>query len=66
MTAVQEIQEAVELLSPQQLARFRQWFEMFDADRFDAAIKRDIDAGKLDPLAGEAISQHRTRRSRDL
>jgi hypothetical protein len=60
---VQEIQEAVELLSPQELARFRQWFEMFAADRFDAAIKRDIE---LDPLAGEAISQHRTRRSRDL
>jgi hypothetical protein len=64
--AVEEIQKAIELLSTRELTRFRAWFERFDADRFDAAIKRDIDAEKLDPLAGEAIVHHRTGQSHDL
>lgn len=66
MRALEEIQEAIQRLSPQELARFRDWFEIFDADRFDAAIERDIDAGKLEPLANEAIVHHRTGQSRDL
>jgi hypothetical protein len=63
---VEEIQRAVELLSAQELVRFRIWFEVFDADRFDAVLMRDAEAGKLDALASEAIVHHRTRQSRDL
>jgi hypothetical protein len=63
---VEEIQRAVELLSPQELVRFRIWFEVFDADRFDAVLMRDAEAGKLDALASDAIVHHRTRQSRDL
>ena len=44
--------------------RFRTWFEAFDAEQFDAAIDRDISAGKLD--ADEALAAHRAGRSRDL
>jgi hypothetical protein len=49
MTTTEDIEKAVEQLSPRELARFRAWFEVFDADRFDAAIERDADAGKLVP-----------------
>jgi hypothetical protein len=47
-------------------ARFRAWFEVFDAERFDAAIERDAHAGKLDALAEEALAAHRAGRSREL
>jgi len=45
---------------------FVAWFEAFDAAQFDAAIERDISAGKLDAHAEEALTAHRAGRSRDL
>jgi hypothetical protein len=58
-TTTEDIEKAVEQLSPRELARFRAWFEVFDADRFDAAIERDADAGKLDAFAEEALEAYR-------
>ena len=66
MTTAEDIEKAVEKLAPSELARFRAWFEAFDAQQFDAAIERDARAGKLDALADEALAAHRGRRSRDL
>jgi hypothetical protein len=66
MTTTEDIEKAVEKLSVQELARFRAWFEEFDAQRFDAAIERDALAGKLDKLADEALAAHRAGRSREL
>jgi hypothetical protein len=51
---------------PQELARFRAWYEVFDAQQFDAAVERDAKAGKLDALAEEALAAHRAGRSREL
>jgi hypothetical protein len=44
---------------PARVARFRAWFEAFDAAQFDAAIERDERAGKLDTHAEEALAAHR-------
>jgi hypothetical protein len=62
----EDIEKAVEQLAPRELARFRAWFEAFDAQQFDAAIGRDAQAGKLDPHADEAVAEHRAGRSREL
>jgi hypothetical protein len=48
MTTAEDIEKAVEQLAPRELARFRAWFEAFDAEQFDAAIERDACAGKSD------------------
>ncbi|WP_284419998.1 MULTISPECIES: hypothetical protein [unclassified Bradyrhizobium] len=53
-------------LTPDELARFRAWFERFDAASFDAAIERDARGGRLDALADEAVLSHRAGRSRQL
>jgi hypothetical protein len=66
MTTAEDIEKAVEQLAPRELARFRAWFEVFDAEQFDAAIERDAHAGKLDALAEEALAAHRAERSREL
>lgn len=66
MTTAEDIEKAVEKLAPLELARFRAWFEAFDAQQFDAAIERDARSGKLDTLANEALAAHRGGRSRDL
>ena len=62
----EDIQKAIEQLPPNELARFRAWFEVFDANRFDAAIERDAQAGKLDAPAEEALAAYRAGQSRDL
>jgi hypothetical protein len=66
MTTSEDIEKAVEQLPPRELARFRAWFEAFDARKFDAAIERDAHAGKLDAHAEEALAAHRGGRSREL
>jgi len=62
MTTAEDIEKAVEQLAPRELARFRAWFEAFDARQFDAAIERDARAGKLDAHAEEALAAHRAGR----
>jgi hypothetical protein len=66
MTTAEDIEKAVEQLPPGELARFRAWFEAFDAERFDAAIERDARDGKLDVFAEEAVAAYRAGQSRDL
>jgi hypothetical protein len=61
-----DIVKAIEQLPPRDLARFRAWLEAFDASQFDAAIKRDAEAGKLDALVEEALAEHRAGGSREL
>jgi hypothetical protein len=58
MTKIEDIEKAVEHLSPEDLARFREWFEEFEARLFDDRIERDAKAGKLDKLIAEARANH--------
>ena len=66
MTKIEEIKQAIEKLTPKQLAKFRAWFEEFQERAFDEQIERDAKAGKLDKLAEEALRAHREGRSREL
>jgi len=66
MTSVKEIEQAVSNLPTDELAQFRAWFEAFDAERFDAKIERDSNAGKLDRFANEAKEDLRAGRAREL
>jgi hypothetical protein len=65
MKTAEDIARAIEQLDPRELARFRVWYEAFEADRFDAAIERDAHAGKLGALAEEALAAHRAGRYRN-
>jgi hypothetical protein len=59
-----DIEKAVAELPPDQLLRFRAWFEEFEAARFDDRIERDAKAGRLDQLAEQALSDFRDGRAR--
>ena len=63
---IEDLEKAVAKLPPDELARFRAWFEEFDAARFDQKIERDAKAGKLDRLADQAIDDLRKGRAREL
>lgn len=66
MTTVQEIQEAVSQLAQEDLAAFRTWFAEFDAARWDRQFEADVNAGRLDKLAEEALQNLREGHCTDL
>jgi hypothetical protein len=66
MPTLEDIERAVSELPQEQLARFRAWFEEFEATRFDQRIERDVKAGRLDRLAEQALSDFRAGRIREL
>ena len=51
MTTLEDIEKAVEQLSPEELNKFRAWFEALQAQLWDQQIEHDIKAGKLDKHA---------------
>ena len=55
MTTVQEIEEAVIQLPEPELDTFRRWFEKFDAGLWDRQFEKDVQSGKLDSLADQAL-----------
>jgi hypothetical protein len=63
---IEDLEKAVAKLPPDDLARFRAWFEEFEAARFDGKIERDAKAGKLDGLADQALDDLRKGRARPL
>jgi len=52
--SLQELESAVERLSPDQLAAFTSWFEEFVATAGDRKFDSDVALGKLDHLATKA------------
>jgi hypothetical protein len=64
--SIDELEKAVSSLPPDELARFRAWFDAFDAGRFDTKIERDAKSGKLDGMAEEALREYRAGPVREL
>ena len=64
--SVEELEKAVADLPPEKLAKFRAWFEEFDAALFDARIEQDAKSGKLDKFAKEALEDVNAGRFRRL
>lgn len=54
MSRVEEIEDAINRLSPEEFRRFAQWFREREQERWDAALDRDSASGKLDFLFEEA------------
>jgi len=66
MSTVQEIEQAVRRLSPEELAAFRAWFAEFDSGLWDQQFAEDAAGGRLDKLADEALEDLREGRCTDL
>jgi hypothetical protein len=66
MSTVQEVEQAVSRLSSEDLARFREWFDEFDARMWDRQFDRDAHSGKLDQLADQAIADFHAGKCQEL
>ena len=65
MSSVEELEAAVQRLSPVELAAFRAWYAEFDAGNWDRQLETDVAAGRLDWLAAEALADRQAGRSTD-
>jgi hypothetical protein len=54
MSELEELEQRIRNLPPDELAKFRAWFVEFDQLLWDRQIESDSRSGKLDKLAAEA------------
>jgi hypothetical protein len=66
MTTVEQISGAVKRLPKKELARFRKWFAEYDTAVWDRQLAEDVEAGRLDTLARQALREHRAGRTTEL
>jgi hypothetical protein len=66
MSEVEQLEQKIQNLSEVELAKFRAWFAEFDANAWDRQFERDAKAGKLDALAGKALRDHASGKTRPL
>ena len=66
MTKVQTIEEEVKSLSNKELSEFRNWFQEFDSDAWDAQIEHEAQSGKFDQIVQEALEEHKRGESKAL
>ena len=66
MSEVEQIENRIKNLSPEELAKLRAWFAEFDAQSWHSQIEADSAAGKLDRFIEESLAEHETGNSRSL
>ena len=66
MVTAQEIEKAVSNLPPEELAKFREWFEEFDAAAWDKQFEEDAKSGKLDDIANKALADFKESKFKEL
>ena len=64
--SIQELEQAVTQLPPKELARFREWFDEFDAQVWDKQFEADAEFGKLDKIAEQTLNDYRTGKAKEL
>jgi hypothetical protein len=66
MSPLEAIERQIEQLSPEELAKLREWFANYDAAVWDRQFETDVHAGKLDSLAERALRAHAAGQSTEL
>jgi len=66
MSKVEAIKQQIEKLSADELAMFRRWYAMFDAEVWDREFEADAKASRLDALAEKALRAHSSRKIKPL
>ena len=66
MSGLEQLEQEVENLSREDLAKFRDWFVEFDGKIWDEKIDADLAAGKLDRLISEARSDFKAGKANEL
>ena len=57
MSTIEKIEAAILELSSEEFEQLRQWFFDLDYQRWDKNLEQDVEDGKLEALAEEAIAE---------
>jgi hypothetical protein len=66
MTGLEQLEQQVLQLSPEDLAKFRVWFIELDHHLWDQQIEADLAAGKLDRLIAEARAEFKAGKAQEM
>ena len=64
--SAEEISEEIMRLPQDQLQKFREWYEVFDSEKWDDQIACDASGGKLDEIADRAMKEYKAGKSRPI
>jgi len=67
LQTLEQIEAAIERLTPQECDDLRQWFEQYHRPQpIDLLLEADLAAGKLDNRIQRALADHKAGRTRPL
>jgi hypothetical protein len=66
MTKIEQIEQAITALKPEDVSKLGAWFDAFRESLWDKQIAQDSQAGLLDDLAARALAEHRAGRTKPL
>jgi len=66
MLTVEQIENAILELPPNEIGELLEWFLNLDYQRWDVQLEKDIAKGKLDALAAEAIADFESGNYREI
>ena len=66
MSTLEEIEEAIEKLPPEEIFELGDWLRQRLDDQWDQQIESDVHSGRLVDIAAQAIAAHRAGDSRDF
>ena len=66
MNTVQEIERAIDALTPQQMEELYVWLDQRHPQPIDAQLKADLDAGRIDNRISRALADHRAGNTQPL
>ena len=66
MSELEELENRIRKLAPEDLAKFRAWFVEFDHVLWDRQIQTDAKSGKLDKLVNEARADYKAGKARKI
>ena len=66
LTTVQDIERAIEALTPPQLAELYAWLDEYDPQPIDARLQADLAAGRLDNAIARALDDEKNGRVQPL
>ncbi|MGH9609155.1 MAG: hypothetical protein ACRD34_05710 [Bryobacteraceae bacterium] len=66
LTTVQEIERAINALTPQQRDELCEWLDEHHLQPIDVQLKADLEAGRIDDRINRAVADHKAARTRPL
>jgi hypothetical protein len=66
MGVLEQLEQQVLRLSPEELSKFRSWFIELDHQLWDKQIEADVTAGKLDRLISEARAEFKAGQVKEI